>query len=161
MHPTTSISSNTTTRALILWRVIFPASAQRKRVLGQTPSRSAIDLALLNLRPPTPLSCASLSVNDFVFCMASFCGIRRASTTARPPRNYGRSPTAKGVVAHAPPSFIAHPQPRSVRLVLRNTSALVLVIDAPPSFIAHPQLRSVWLVPRNTYALVLVIDAIP
>ena len=47
---TTSTSSNNTTRALILWRVTMPASAHRKSVRGQMPSRSAIGFALLNLR---------------------------------------------------------------------------------------------------------------
>ena len=133
MNATTSASSNSTTRALILWRVIMPASAQRKIVRGQMPNRPAIDLALLNLRPPTLLFSASLPINDFVVvCMDTFWAICHAPTIARVYPIYGRPPTPERVGQFVPPSLIGHPQLRSVWLVHRNTSALVLVIDAIP-----------------------------
>lgn len=55
INAATSPSSKSTTRELILCRAIMPASAQRKSVRGQIPSRAARGLALLNTcGPPIP-----------------------------------------------------------------------------------------------------------
>ena len=88
MNATTSASSNSTTRALVLWRVILPASAYRKIVLGQMPSRSAMDLALLNLRPAKPSKCATRAASDFVVVsMVSFlCVPQRIGNSVAPPK---------------------------------------------------------------------------
>ena len=89
MNAITSVSSNSTTRVLILWRVILPASAHRKIVLGQTPSRLATDFALLNFRTVTPPKGLSDSAGDFEFVdivgfMRSF---RSVCNCASPPNS--------------------------------------------------------------------------
>jgi len=117
MNATTSASSNSTTRALILWREIFPASAQRKIVRGQMPSRPAIDLALLNLRPPTALNSASRSINDFVVvCMATFLSrLSRSDNSARLPNLRYAAYPGKGTSIR--PAFVDRTSSASISLV--------------------------------------------
>jgi len=63
INATTSASSNSTTRALTLYRVILPASAHRKIVREQIPGWLAMDFALLNLR----MAGAADAAGDSVF----------------------------------------------------------------------------------------------
>ena len=104
MNAITSASSNSTTRVLILWRVILPASAHRKIVLGQTPSRLATDLALLNFRTVTPPKGLSDSAGDFEFVdIVGFMRSFRSVCNCAPPRIRGRRTTVKTVASSAMP----------------------------------------------------------
>jgi len=81
INASTSASSNSTTRALILWRVSIPPSAHRKIVRGHTPSFSAIALAFLNRRMDSPVAGAIPVVRDvdvFMGVISAFTGPRQA-----------------------------------------------------------------------------------
>jgi len=117
---TISASSNKTTRALILWRAIFPSFAQRKRVRGQMPRRAAMDFALLKVRLLPPSNEVRNPACDSVFVIMPTLSqwMQPVGDSAAPPnsrwgdyRETGSRQFARQSRTNAAPSTIGYEEP--------------------------------------------------